>query len=121
MNAVPAPVKRNGRAGRHHVQLRGRPGGAGDAHVPAHRARRTVRQCVTQTNGNASKPRCTRTLTDGVVRVQAKRGTNRLRFEGRVTRAKKLKAGTYSVVLTAKRNGAEASTTKTLRFTIARG
>ncbi len=83
--------------------------------------RRVSGKCVARTKGNAGRPRCTRTLTDGALRVQAKTGVNRLRFEGRITAAKKLKAGAYSVVLTAKRSGAAASPPKSLRFTIARG
>ena len=43
---------------------------------------------------------------DGALRVQAKAGTNRLRFEGRISATKKLKTGTFSVVLTARRSGA---------------
>ena len=53
--------------------------------------------------------------------MQAKAGTNRLRFEGRISAAKKLKAGAYSVVLTAKTAATAASPPKSLRFTIARG
>ena len=83
--------------------------------------RRVSGKCVARTNGNAGRPRCARTLTDGALRVQAKAGTNRLRFEGRISASKKLKAGAYSVVLTAKAAATAASPPKSLRFTIARG
>lgn len=83
--------------------------------------RRVGGKCVARTKGSASRPRCTRTLTDGAVRVQAQTGTSRLRFEGGISASKKLKLGSYSVVLTAKSSGAAASPPKSLRFTIARG
>ena len=44
--------------------------------------RRVAGVCVAETSGNANKPRCTRTLGDGVLRVSARRGASILRFDG---------------------------------------
>ena len=82
--------------------------------------RRVSGKCVAKTKSNAGKPRCTRTLTDGALRVQAKAGINRLRFEGRISASKKLKPGTYTVLITATSTAGKTSPAKTLRFTIAK-
>ena len=82
--------------------------------------RRASGKCVARTPGNASKPRCTRTLTDGTLRVQGRSGNNVLHFEGRISSVKKLKAGAYSVLITATSSAGKTSPAKTLRFTIAR-
>ncbi len=81
--------------------------------------RRVGGKCVTKTKGNASRPRCTRTLSDGTLRVAARSGINRLRFEGRVNAGKKLKPGAYSVIIKAT-TGGKTSPARSLRFTIAR-
>ena len=82
--------------------------------------RRVSGKCVAKTKSNTSKPRCTRLLAAGALRIQAKAGTNRLRFEGRINATKKLKPGTFNVLITATTAG-KTSPPKTLRFTIATG
>ena len=82
--------------------------------------RRVSGKCVAKTSSNAGKPRCTRTLTDGALRVQAKAGINRLRFEGRISASKKLKPGSYTVLITAANTAGTTSPPRTLRFTIAK-
>ena len=82
--------------------------------------RRVSGKCVARKPGNAGKPRCTRTLTDGTLRVQGRSGSNVLHFEGRISSVKKLKAGAYSVLITAISSAGKTSPAKTLRFTIAR-
>ena len=67
-----------------------------------------------------AKPRCTRTLSDGTLRMQAKAGTNRLRFEGRVSSSRRLGAGPHSVVIKATAAG-KTSPPKSLRFTVVSG
>ena len=83
--------------------------------------RRVSGKCVAKKKGNAGKPRCTRTLGDGTLRVQAPTGTSRLRFEGRISASRKLKAGTYTVVIKATNTAGKVSSSRSLRFTIARG
>ena len=82
--------------------------------------RRVSGKCVARKPGNVGKPRCTRTLTDGTLRVQGRSGSNVLHFEGRISSVKKLKAGAYSVLITAISSAGKTSPAKTLRFTIAR-
>ncbi len=79
--------------------------------------RRVGGKCVARTAGNATKPRCTRTLTDGALRIQARSGKNNLRFEGRISRLVKLKPGSYTVAITATTPAGKKSAAKTLRFT----
>ena len=80
--------------------------------------RRVAGKCVARTPGNANKPRCTRTVTDGALRIQARIGTNNLRFEGRISRLVKLKPRGYTVAITATSTAGKKSAPKTLRFTI---
>ena len=86
----------------------------------ATQGRRVSGKCVAKTKTNAARPRCTRLLGNGALRVQAKAGINRLRFEGRTNATKKLKPGSYNVLITATTAG-KTSPPKTLRFTIASG
>ena len=83
---------------RHHLHLHPRPSRPRHAHVPPHRERpQGLRQMRRQNPGNTKKPRCTRTVTDGALRIQARSGTNNLRFEGRLSRLAKLKPRSYIV------------------------
>lgn len=60
--------------------------------------RRVSGTCVAKTHGNTSKPACTRVVADGLLRLRAGTGSNKLRFEGRISRTRKLKAGRYTVL-----------------------
>jgi hypothetical protein len=73
--------------------------------------------CVAQTKSNRHKPACKRTLTAGTLSFTGHVGTNKVSFQGRVSRTKKLATGTYTLVITAT-NSAGKSATKRLTFTI---
>jgi hypothetical protein len=87
----------------------------------ATQGRRVAGKCVVRTRSNAAKPHCTRTLTDGTIRVNAAGGNSRLRFDGRVNSMKKLTSRSYSVAVSAKNAAGKTSTAQVLHFTIAPG
>jgi streptogramin lyase len=74
--------------------------------------------CVAQTNKNKKMQRCTRTVLAGTLTFSAHAGTNTVRFEGPISTSKKLRPGSYTLVVTATASG-EHSTPSTLHFTIA--
>ena len=80
--------------------------------------RRVAGKCVARTAGSATKPRCTRAIGDGTLRIQARSGRNNLRFEGRISRLVKLKPRSYTVAITAANAAGRKSAAKTLRFTV---
>jgi alpha-tubulin suppressor-like RCC1 family protein len=55
--------------------------------------------CMAKTAGNAGKPRCTREVAEGSVRVHARPGMNHVRFEGRLKAGRKLGPGVHTVSL----------------------
>ncbi len=74
--------------------------------------------CVAQTANNENKRSCTRKVLAGKLAFSARGGANRVRFQGQISRKKKLALGSYTLVLTATASG-ESSTPRTLEFTIA--
>lgn len=81
--------------------------------------RKVGKSCVAQTDRNKHKRRCTRTLTAGTFTFSAHAGTNKLHFEGLVSKHAKLKPGSYTLLVTATAADKQ-SATGTLHFTIAK-
>ena len=54
----------------------------------------------------------------GTLRFRAHAGANKVRFQGRISRTRKLKPGRYTLVITATSTTGPQSTPKTLTFTI---
>ena len=83
------------------------------------RGRRVGRRCLATRKARAQRhvARCTRTLTLAVMSFSGHAGTNTVQFKGRISRAKKLRPGRYTLVITAS-NAAGASAAARLRFTI---
>ena len=81
--------------------------------------RRVSGTCVAKTHGNTGKPACTRVVADGLLRLRAGTGSNKLRFEGRISRTRKLKAGRYTVLFTATSSAGKSSPPQSRSFTIA--
>ncbi len=81
--------------------------------------RKAGKRCVAQTPKNKHKRRCKRTVTAGVLTFAAHAGTNKVRFQGLISKRKKLKPGTYKLLVTATAAG-KRSRTSTLSFTIVR-
>jgi hypothetical protein len=81
--------------------------------------RRVRGRCVRPTPRNRNRPRCTRYVTAGVYAFNGQSGLNRLRFQGRVTRSKRLPLGRYRLIVRAQDAGG-TSAPKTARFRIVR-
>jgi hypothetical protein len=79
--------------------------------------RKVGHTCVAPTSKNESKHKCTRTVLAGTLTFSARTGPNKLSFEGLLSRQRRLKPGSYTLVLTATASG-ERSTPKTLKFTV---
>jgi CSLREA domain-containing protein len=82
--------------------------------------RRVAGKCVRQTSTNKRKPKCTRALAAGHLDIAAHAGTNKVRFQGRISAARKLKPGRYKLTVTATDAIARASAPRSLTFTIAK-
>ena len=82
--------------------------------------RKVGKRCVAQTTKNKHEPRCTRTRIAGTLTFSARAGANKVRFEGLISKHKKLEPGRYTLLVTATASG-KHSTTGTLHFTIANG
>jgi hypothetical protein len=74
-------------------------------------------RCVAQTSKNHTKRSCRRIKSAGTLTLTAPAGADRLRFEGRLSSARRLKPGRYTVALSATAAGV-TSTLRSLSFTI---
>lgn len=73
--------------------------------------------CVAQTAHNRAKHSCRRTRLAGTLALAAHAGADHLRFEGRLSAARKLQRGRYTVALSASAAGL-TSTPRSLSFAI---
>ena len=80
--------------------------------------RRAHGKCGAPTRSNARKPVCERSVTRGTVALPGHSGVNKVGFQGRISRATKLKAGTYTLSITATNNVGETSRPARLTFRI---
>jgi hypothetical protein len=80
--------------------------------------RKVGKKCVASTKKNSGKRRCARTVIPGALTFSAHAGINKVRFEGLISKAKRLGPGTYTLLAIATASG-KHSTTQTLSFTIA--
>ncbi len=83
--------------------------------------RRVGGRCVAVTGGNAGKPKCKRTVSAGSLPFSAHAGSNKVRFQGRLSSVKSLKPGTYGVALSARDAHGLQSLAQSLSFTIIPG
>jgi hypothetical protein len=81
--------------------------------------RKSGRRCVKQTATNRRKPKCTLSTAAGSIKLKGKSGANKVRFQGRLTKSKKLKNGAYTVTVVAKDAAGQTSAARKLSFTIA--
>ena len=82
--------------------------------------RRVNSRCVAPTKRNQQKKACTRIVSQGVLSLSGHAGTNKISFQGRLSAAKKLPPGTYTLVLTATSASGRSSPTS-ISFTIVKG
>jgi hypothetical protein len=81
--------------------------------------RHVAHRCVAPTQHNRHRRRCTRTVAAGTFRLTARRGPNKVHFDGRISTTKKLRPGRYRLILTATNTaGGQQSTSRSLSFTI---
>jgi hypothetical protein len=80
--------------------------------------RRVDGRCVAQRKRNRHKRACTRTVTVGVLSFAAHSARNSVSFQGRLSGSKKLRPGTYTVVITARNAAGQRSASRRLTFTI---
>jgi hypothetical protein len=82
--------------------------------------RKVGRSCKTLTRANRKKHKCTIPNVRGILTVNAHAGTNKVRFQGRLSRTKKLKPGRYTLTITATDSAGNRSNAKAKSFTIVR-
>jgi hypothetical protein len=75
-------------------------------------------KCVAQTKKNGHKHACKRTVTRGIMTFTAHAGTNKVAFQERISRSRKLPPGTYTLVITATNAAGQRSSSQLLGFTI---
>jgi hypothetical protein len=83
--------------------------------LPGHRAHG---RCVSATGHVARRARCTKTIAAGTFSVLAPAGSDRVVFQGPLTRSRRLSPGHYRVAITAANGGGQRSATTILNFTI---
>ena len=77
-------------------------------------------RCVTRTRRNRHKRACRRALSRGALSFAAHPGSNKVVFQGRLTRSKKLPPGRYTVVISATNAAGRRSAPRSLHFMIVR-
>jgi hypothetical protein len=82
--------------------------------------RKVRRRCVSPTQSNRRKPRCTIPNVRGTLTFNGHAGTNEVHFQGRLSRTKKLKPGRYTLTITATDSAGNRSNAKATSFTIVR-
>ena len=80
--------------------------------------RKVKGKCVAQTKANKRKHSCSRTVTRGTLALAGHAGTDKVAFQGRVSRSRKLKPGTYTLTIIASNTAGLRSAPARLTFTI---
>ncbi len=81
--------------------------------------RKVKGKCVAQTSHNLHDGKCTRYGRTRSMSPNARAGTDKVTFDGRVSRSTKLKTGNYKVAIQARNSAGERSNSVSLKFTIA--
>jgi hypothetical protein len=82
--------------------------------------RNVAGKCVAQTNKNRRRPSCKRTVTQDTLTFKAHSGSNKLVFQGRISRSSRLPLGAYTLRITAVNSAGKRSSPRSLKFTIVR-
>ncbi len=80
--------------------------------------RKVAGRCVAQTRKNAKDKACRRTVTAGTLSFTGHPATNKVLFQGRISRSKKLAPGRYTLIITATNSTGARSKPVSLSFTI---
>ena len=75
-------------------------------------------KCVASSGKSAKRKVCTLSITRGELRVSGHVGTNRVAFQGRISRSSRLASGTYTVFVSASNSAGQHSASHALGFTI---
>jgi Tol biopolymer transport system component len=84
------------------------------------KGRRAGRRCVKPNRRNRRARRCTRFVRAGSFSLNANAGANRVRFQGRLSRSRRLRPGKYRLTLGARDAAGNRSRSRTTTFTIVR-
>ncbi len=83
--------------------------------------RKVGRRCVKPTRKNRTRRRCTRYVKAGTLRINGKAGANRVKFQGRLSRRKRLALGRYRLTVGATDSaGNKSRTSRPVAFRIVR-
>ena len=77
-------------------------------------------RCVAPTRADRHHHACKRLLNRGILTLSGHAGADTIRFDGRLSRTRKLPTGNYSVAITATNLAGRRSATRRLSFTIVR-
>lgn len=80
--------------------------------------RKVGETCAAQTRVNRHKPACKRTVPAGTLSCTGHSGANKVVFDGSISRSRKLRPGSYRLVIVATNSGGVRSAPKSLSFTI---
>lgn len=86
----------------------------------AHPGRRVGGRCVAANGRNRRRARCTRSTIVATLSFAGHSGVNRVAFQGRVSRTKKLPPGRYTLSISTSNSAGASSAPSSLRFTIVR-
>jgi hypothetical protein len=80
--------------------------------------RKVGHKCVARTHKNAARKPCKYSVRAGTLSFTGHSGSNRVVFQGRISRSKELKPGQYTLEITASNAAGQNSLPQTLAFTI---
>jgi hypothetical protein len=83
--------------------------------------RKSGKHCAKQTSANKTHPKCTRYVNAGTINFNGKAGQNKVKFQGLITKSRKLSLGTYRVVVAARDAAGNGSSRNGPTFTIVQG
>jgi hypothetical protein len=75
-------------------------------------------KCIAQTRANRRRPACKRSVTQGTLTFAGHSGSNKVVFQGRLSRSKRLPLGAYAMRITALSPAGQRSAPRSLNFTI---
>jgi PKD repeat protein len=82
--------------------------------------RKPGKRCVAPTHHNRHAKRCTRTRSAGSLTLNGHSGADKVKFQGRISRHRKLKPGRYTVKVTAS-NAGGSSAVRSASFKVVKG
>jgi hypothetical protein len=80
--------------------------------------RRAGGSCVAPSHRNGAKPRCKRYVPAGSLAVSGHAGLDKVRFQGRLSRTRRLTPGSYTATVTARDSHGSKALARSLSFTI---